>query len=122
MKAILIIVLGIAAGWFVLTHYIKKPAGFKPILPTVFFEPPEDSESILIDFSSCAPGKGTSSGNFGMINIEMWSWDVSKCNFEYSYDGGKTVATCLVPKSTRTLKFKKASDGIDLSAIYSYCK
>lgn len=122
MKVILVILLGIAVGWFVLTHYIQKPAGFKPFLPTVFFEPPEDQKAVLIDFSSCAAGKGVSSGAFGSVNIEMWSYDISLCNFEYSYDSGKTVAKCLVPKSTKSLKFKKASDGVDFSPIYSYCK
>ena len=120
MKAILIILLGIAAGWFVLTKYIKKPSGLKPILPEVFFEPADDDQAILIDFSACSPGKEASSGSFGSVNIEMWSYDVGHCRFDYEYVGGGK-ASCLVPKDQGLIRFKKTSAGIDFGKISSFC-
>lgn len=121
MKAILIIVLGIAAALFVLTHYLNKSLGFKPVLPTVYFEDPGDSQQILIDFSSCQPEQAVISGAFGSAKIEKWSADVNSCNFDYAYSGGNK-ANCLVPKTTGTLRFKKTSEEIDFSQIASYCK
>lgn len=124
MKAILIFVLGTAVAFFVLRYYFVKTSGtLKPILPTVFFEPPNDTSVIAVDFAACAPAKGTVDGEFGSIKIEMWSWDVSICLMDYTSPEGKIFAIrCLVPKSLDKKIFKKTLEGVDFSEIGNYCK
>ncbi|OGD93500.1 hypothetical protein A2697_03210 [Candidatus Curtissbacteria bacterium RIFCSPHIGHO2_01_FULL_41_44] len=124
MKVILIFVLGAAIFIFIFKFYFVKTSGvLKPILPTVFFEPAEDSGVIAVDFSACAPAKGIVEGEFGAIKIEMWSYDVATCLMDYTSPEGKNFSTrCLVPRSLDKKTFNKAFKGVDFSEIVFYCK
>lgn len=76
MKLILVLVLGTIGAFFAAGYYFVKISGtLKPILPTVFFEPADNSDAVAIDFGACTPAKGAASGEFGSVQIEMWSWD-----------------------------------------------
>lgn len=124
MKLILVLVLGTIGAFFAVKYYLAKTSGtLKPILPTVFFEPADDSNVVAIDFGACAPAKGAASGEFGSIQIEMWSWDVNTCLMNYTNPEGKNFLTrCLVPKSLDKKTFKKTFKEIDFSEIGNYCK
>ena len=97
---------------------------FKPILPTVFFEPAENSQVIAIDFKSCSPSKGTVSGDFGSVKVELYSQGIETCLLNYSSlaKGGKPWTRCLVPRNLDKKIFKKTFEKVDFSEISKYCK
>ena len=125
MKTILIIVLGVGLAVYGLYYYLSRSTDmFKPILPTVFFEPPGDTNVIVIDFNSCPPGRGEVSGDFGSIKVEVWSLNINTCLMNYSSlaEGGKPWTRCLVPKNLGNKTFIKTYKGVDFSEISKYCK
>src|SRR3989304_1063600 len=125
MKAILIIVLCVGLTVYGLYYFLSRHMGmFKPILPTVFFEPPDNSRVITLDFGACAPGKGMVSGGFGSIKIEIYSLDTDTClvNYSSSTEGEKPWTRCLVPRSLDKKTFEKNYDGVDFSEINKYCR
>lgn len=124
MKLILVLVLGTIVAFFAVWYYLTKTSGtLGPILPTVFFEPADDSNVVAMDFGACAPAKGAASGEFGSIQIEMWSWDVNTCLMDYTNPEDKNLLTrCLIPKSLDKKTFKKTFKGVDFLEIASYCK
>ena len=125
MKTIVIIALSVAVAVYALYYYLNKSSGIlKPILPTVFFEPPGDTNAITIDFGACPPGRGEVSGDFGSIKVEVWSLDINTCLMNYSSlaEGGKPWTRCLVPKNLGNKTFIKTYKGVDFSEISKYCK
>ena len=125
MKAILIIVLGVGLAVYGLYYYLSRSTDmFKPILPAVFFEPPENTRVIALDFGTCAPGKGTVSGDFGSIKVEVYSYDANTClmNYSSSAEGGKPWTRCLIPRSLDKKTFEKNYEGVDFSEISKYCR
>lgn len=121
MKAVLIILLAIAATFYVVSHYFRKPLGLKPILPTVFFESAADANSVVLDFGACLPERGTVSGEFGSIYMEVWSRDIGLCNFNYVYSMDKKRIQCVVPKNIGRKTYQKSSEGVDFSELDNYC-
>ena len=125
MKAILIIVLGVGLSVYGLYYYLTRYTDtLKPILPTVFFEPAENSQVIAIDFNACPPSRGTVSGDFGSVKVELYSQGTETCLINYGSPAkeGKPWTRCLVPRSLDKKLFNKTYEGVDFSEISKYCK
>ncbi len=117
----LIIIAVVVAVVYFGNQYLRKPLGLKPILPTVFFENVADANSIVLDFGACLAEKGTVSGEFGSILIEVWSRDIGMCNFNYVYSTYKKRVLCIVPKNLGRMTFQKSPEGVNFSDLDTYC-